>query len=311
MIIKPDNYTYETMPEYMDDVPGARRIKADLDLITVDYIPDVVYDTKDGVDLHLQILQPKIFNKEDVLFPCIIYVQGSAWKKQNCYRDIPNLSKLASRGYFVAIVEYRHSEIAHFPAQIIDTKNAARYVLAHKEEYCIDANRTIIMGNSSGGHTSSMVGMTFRSGLFDEPINDEILDFKGIVNLYGSIELTLRYGFPITLDSQLPTSPEGMVMGWNILEHMEETEKANSKTYAAYDYPPMLIMHGTKDRLVFCQQSVNLFQACQEAGKDVTFYLVEGSDHGGPAFYQEEVLDIYEAFFAKCFKKNNASKEAL
>lgn len=301
MIIKPDNYTYETMPEYKDIVEGAKYIKADLTKVYVEYIPNIVYDTKDGVELHLQILKPRVFNKPDLLFPCIIYVQGSAWMKQDCYKDIPNLSKLARRGYFIAIVEYRHSGIAHFPSPIIDAKNAARYVLANHKEYCIDTNKTIIMGNSSGGHTSSMVGMTFRSGLFDEPINDQVLDFKGIINLYGSIELTLEYGFPTTLDHQLPTSPEGMEMGWNIREHMEETEKANSKTYAAYDYPPMLIMHGSKDKTVFCQESVNLFNACKEAGKDVEFYIVQGSDHGGPAFYQDDVLDIYEEFFKKCF----------
>ncbi|MBQ0066263.1 MAG: prolyl oligopeptidase family serine peptidase, partial [Firmicutes bacterium] len=132
-------------------------------------------------------------------------------------------------------------------------------------------------------------------------INEEVLDFKGIIDLYGSVELTLEYGYPTTLDHQLPTSPEGMEMGWNIFEHMEETQKANSKTYANYDYPPMLILHGTKDKTVFAQGSVNLYLECKKYNKDVQLYLVEGSDHGGPAFYQDDVLDIYEEFFRKCF----------
>ena len=303
MKVEIKDYTYETMPEYTDIVEGAKTYEFDLNHIYVDYINDVVYDTKDGVELHLQILMPKIFNRTDVKFPGIIYAQGSAWMKQNCYKDIPNLSKLAARGYVIAILEYRHSGIAKFPCPIIDAKNATRFMKAHADEYNMDKNVVFMMGNSSGGHTSSLAGMTSRTDLFDEPMNDETLDYKGIIDLYGSVELTLEYGFPSTENHQLPDSPEGMEMGLNIREHMEETEIANSKTYAAYDYPPMLIMHGTKDKTVFAQESVNLYEACKAAGKDVQLYFVKGSDHGGPAFATEGIFDIYEEFFKYCLEK--------
>ena len=295
-----EDYTYETMPEYTEPVEGAKEIIFHGDEIAVDYIPDVVYDTKDDTELHLQILVPRIFNRTDVRFPGIIYVQGSAWFKQNCYREIPNLSKLASRGYVIAIVEYRHSGIAHFPAPIIDAKNATRFMKAHADEYNLDKNTIFMMGNSSGGQVSTVSGMTAKTTLFDEPINDETLDYKGIIDLYGAIELTLPYGFPTTENHQLPDSPEGREMGWNIREHMEETKAANSITYVDYDYAPLLILHGTKDRLVYCEQSVRLYNACRQAGKDVQLYLVKGADHGGPAFAKEETFDIYEAFFRHC-----------
>lgn len=303
MKIEVKNYTYETMPEYTDYVKDANTIVFNGDELSVDYIPDIVYDTKNDTDLHLQILKPTIFNHPEVTFPGIIYIQGSAWKKQNCYRDIPGLSKIAARGYVIAVVEYRHSGIAHFPAPIIDAKNATRFMKAHAQEYGMQKENVFIMGNSSGGHISSIAGMTSRTNLFDEPINDELLDYKGIIDLYGSVELTLEYGFPSTTNHQLPDSPEGMEMGWNIREHKEETEVANSKTYASFDYPPLLILHGTKDKTVFCQQSVTLYEECKRAGKDVEFYFIKNADHGGPGFYKDEVLDVYDAFFKRCMKK--------
>lgn len=303
MKIKPSNYTYETMPEYTDKVEGAKEVIFRGDELTVEYIPDVVYDTKDNTELHLQILMPKMFNRTDLKFPGIIYVQGSAWMKQNCYRDLPNLARLALRGYVIAVVEYRHSGIAHFPAPIVDAKNATRFMLAHAEEYGMRKDQVIMMGNSSGGHTSSMAGMTSRTDLFDEPINDEKLDYAGIIDLYGSVELTLEYGFPTTLNHQSADSPEGMEMGWNILEHLEETEVANSKTYANCDFPPMLVMHGTKDKTVFAQESVNLYNACLEAGKDVEFVFVKNSDHGGPGFYTDDAIYTYVDFIERCFAK--------
>ncbi len=303
MKIEVKNYTYETMPDYTDDVEGANEIVMTGDEVSVDYRPDVVYDHKDDTDLHLQILVPQVFNQPNKTYPCICYVQGSAWMKQNCYRDVVNLGKLAAKGYVVAVIEYRHSGIAHFPAQIIDAKNAIRFMKAHADEYSINKNDMIIMGNSSGGHVSSIVGMTANSDKFDEPMNNENCCIKGIIDQYGAVEVTLEDGFPTTLDYQLPTSPEGMLMGYNIRENLEKAEIANAKTYVNEDFDvPMLIMHGTKDKTVSCQESVNLYQALKDAKKDVELYLIRYSDHGGAAFFKEETLDVIDKFIQRCLK---------
>ncbi|MCD7894539.1 MAG: alpha/beta hydrolase [Erysipelotrichaceae bacterium] len=300
MKIEVKDYTYETIPEYTDKVEGAKEIMMNGDEVSVDYIPDVVYDHKDDNDLHLQILVPKLYNQSKT-YPCICYVQGSAWKKQNCYRELVNLGKLAVKGYVIAVVEYRHSEIAHFPAQIIDAKNAIRFMKAHCDDYSINKDDMIIMGNSSGGHVSSIVGMTAKTDKFDEPINDENCYVKGIINQYGAVEVTLEDGFPTTPDHQLPTSPEGMLMGYNIRENKEKAEIANAKTYVNENFDaPILIMHGTKDTLVFCQQSVNLYQALKEAHKDVELYFIRHADHGGPVFFKDEVLDVIDEFIQRC-----------
>ena len=118
--------------------------------------------------------------------------------------------------------------------------------------------------------------------------------------LYGAVDVTLPYGYPITLNHQKPDSPEGMLMGYDITEHLEEAKAACSKTYVNEDFPPMLIAHGTKDTMVFCQQSVDLYHALKDAGKDVQLYLLRGADHGGAAFWTEEMITVYDNFFKKC-----------
>lgn len=113
--------------------------------------------------------------------------------------------------------------------------------------------------------------------------------------------MTLEDGFPTTPDHQLPTSPEGMLMGYNIRENKEKAEIANAKTYVNENFDaPILIMHGTKDTLVFCQQSVNLYQALKEAHKDVELYFIRHADHGGPVFFKDEVLDVIDEFIQRC-----------
>jgi acetyl esterase/lipase len=294
-----DDYTYETMPDYMQRVEGAKEIVMTGEEIGLSYKTDIIYDQKDTAQ-HLQVIIPSIFNNPERKFPCIVFVQGSAWMPQDIHCNAPNLGKLAQRGYACAIVEYRHSGLAKFPAQIIDAKNAIRYLKEHSGEYGIDKENIIVMGDSSGGHTSCMVGMTARTSIFDEPINDENCHVKGIINLYGAVDVTLPYGYPTTVNHQLPDSPEGMLMGYNIRENMEKAKAANAREYVNEDFPPVLILHGTKDRLVYCQQSVDLYEAMKKAGKDVEFYFVKGADHGGGVFWMEEAVDIYEKFIERC-----------
>ena len=60
--------------------------------------------------------------------------------------------------------------------------------------------------------------------------------------------------------------------------------------------PPLLVVHGDKDRIVSFSQSVWLVEELRARGQDVTFYRLAGADHGGPAFWQPEVLDVVDAF---------------
>lgn len=298
------NYTYETMPDYTDPVEGAKELVVSGHEISVAYIPDVVYDHKSGVDLHLHILQPKIMLEEDRTFPCVIFIKGSAWMKQQLHPEIPQLAKLAQLGYVVAEVEYRHSGIAHHPAQIIDAKNAIRYMKKHAAYYHADPEKVIIMGDSSGGHISCITGMTSNTTLFDEP-NDAhySCDVKGIISLYGAVDLTLPDGFPSTENHQLPDSPEGMLVGYNIRENPEEALRASARYYVHEDFAPVLLLHGSKDKTVFCQESVDLYRALKEAGKEVTFYIVRNADHGGAAFWTNEALAVYDQFIQDCLSR--------
>lgn len=58
MNVEVKNYTYETMPDYTEPVEGAGEIIMQGDEKGVYYIPNVVYDTPDGIPLTLQIVKP-------------------------------------------------------------------------------------------------------------------------------------------------------------------------------------------------------------------------------------------------------------
>ncbi len=293
------DYTYEQMPDFLERAEGAFELEITGEEMQIGYSPNVVYDG----DLRLQIITPKQMNYPDKKYPCVMFVQGSAWFKQDIYRNIPNLGKLASYGYVVCLVEYRHSGIAHFPSCIVDAKNAIRFMKKNADKYSVDASNVVVMGDSSGGQVSCLTGMTCHTDLLDEPhIEGVDCTVKGIINLYGAIEVTLPYGFPTTPNHQLPDSPEGMYLGYNIRENMEKAKEANALTYVNEVQVPMLILHGTKDRLVYCEQSQRLYEAMRQANKDVTLYYIKGADHGGAPFWTPQVVEIYHQFIQRCIQ---------
>ena len=152
-------WSYEDFPEFAEEVEGAVKIPTTGNEIGVIYHHNVEYAEIDGEKLHLQILRPLTRNQPDMVCPCVVFVQGSAWFKQDVYAQLPRVAKLAERGYAVAVVEYRHSGIAPFPAQIMDARNAVRFLRVHAEEYRIAPEKIVIAGDSSGGHTAMFAGM--------------------------------------------------------------------------------------------------------------------------------------------------------
>lgn len=89
----------------------------------------------------------------------MVHVQGSAWMKQDRTALVPTLSRIAERGFVVAIVEYRHSGIASFPAQIQDARNAVRFMRANAAQYHVDADNLFLSGCSSGGQVALLAAV--------------------------------------------------------------------------------------------------------------------------------------------------------
>ena len=134
MIIEPSNYTYETMPDYTDAVDGAVEIPVTGEEIEIRYAHEVVYD--EAHNLHLEIFTPFQMAHPERTWPCITFIQGSAWMKQYVYQKVGMIARLAQRGYVVAIVEYRHSGIAHFPAHNFQLPKS-KYTKIAQELFCL------------------------------------------------------------------------------------------------------------------------------------------------------------------------------
>jgi acetyl esterase/lipase len=303
MKVQPGNCSQKDFPPSTVSAPGIKTLKLDERVYSVNTLLNVEYGQKSDMPLHLTILAPKLKEGETRAFPLVLFIQGSAWFKQDLTQQLAQLVDFARRGFVIALAEYRPSTTAPFPAQIQDARTAARFMVNHAREHHGDPERLVVWGDSSGGHTAVMLALTEGDPYFsDEGILP--LPIKGVVDYYGPVHFAAMNDEPSIQDHEAADSPEGMVLGGvSVAEHPELVTAASPLSYItpASSLPPFLIMHGDKDRLVPYGQSVLLYRKLVECKQRVTMYRIEGADHGGNAFWTApEPVRITTEFIASC-----------
>ncbi len=309
--------TYEEFPKYKQAITGMKTVEANLNKYNVQVKEDVVYHRRNGIDLNLRILVPNCV-KDHVHFgehmnqknyPTIVYVPGSAWHKQQTSHSVPTLYKFAEEGYVIVIVEYCSTDNeGYFPTQIYDLKHALNYIQKHANEYYIDVNHLILFGDSSGAHTVLGAGITQNTELVENEEQKE-MDYKiqGIIDFYGPTDILEMGNYPSQVNHSDENSPEGWLIGKkDVVKHPQLAEPTVIKHYISEEkqIPPILMVHGNKDRLVPFQQSVDFYTVLKEKGKKVEFYCLDGADHGGSCFWDDNVRAILLTFIEKCKGEN-------
>lgn len=170
-------------------------------------------------------------------------------------------SRLLSKGYAIASLDYRLSGDAVFPAALEDCKSAVRWLRAHAAEpqyHGLSPETMVAWGESAGAHHAAMLGVTCASpGRGDEFDVGDHLDTSsavaGVVAYYGPSDFT-------QMDRQAPKdgrslshdavdSPEAKYLGAprGIQEDLEKAARANPITYVSEGAkpPPFFLAHGT------------------------------------------------------------------
>jgi len=271
---------------------------------------DIEYAERDGKKLHLAMIRP--YSPGETIMkklPLIVYVQGSAWQRQNIYLPVPQLSRFALRGFVIASVAFRESDISPFPAQMRDCKTAIRFLRANAEAYGIDVDNITLWGDSSGGHTALMAGITGDSDPDTDDYNGYSCQVNAIVNYYGPSDLVTMGNYQSIMDCASADGPIGLLLGKiPVAEHLELAKEASPVTYVSVDKPcpPVLTLHGDSDQIVPFEQGVSIYEALMKAGKHTEFYKLLGADHGTGEFWVDEIFDIVEEFIRRFSVQSNS-----
>jgi acetyl esterase/lipase len=256
---------------------------------------DVAYATTSNAQ-KMDIYLP---NEKQDKYPVIVHIHGGAFMfGDKADGQLKPVLTALQRGYAVISINYRLSGEAKFPAQIQDVKAAIRFIRANSDKYALKADKIAVWGGSAGGHLSALAA---TSGDIKE-LEDLSLGnptqssrVQAVVDWFGPINfLTMDDHFKASRkgkqDHNAADSPESRLWGKAIQTIPDMVKTANPETYISADDPVFFIQHGSIDKLVPTQQSVEFAEKLTTIlGKEkVTIEILEGANHGGKEFETPE-----------------------
>jgi len=268
----------------------------------VEMLRNVEFGRGGNQKLTMHILRPRTLPKEPM--PVLVYINGSAWGRDNKDLAIGRLIATAQQGYCGATIQVRTSGEAVFPAQLEDAKCAVRFLRAKAKDYHLDTNRIGIWGDSSGGHLSALVGLT--ANVKDLEGQGGWPEFSSRVHAVCPMCPAIDFLVP-DWPERHNTGPNGaafrLLGGDPRKDKAELAKKASPLTYVTKDSPPFFIVHGDKDTTVPYSQGELLLDALKKAGAEATLYTVKGGNHASVHQHDKTVV---KEFFDKHLK--NSSK---
>ena len=248
----------------------------------------------------LDLYQPNDPSKPKL--PLILYIHGGAWQSGSKAAGRQPLEKYLKSGNFIcASIGYRLSQEAIWPAQLHDCKAAIRFLYAHADKYHIDPTRTIVLGASAGGHLATMVSVTGNNPNMEGNLGKHVDQHSrviGAISYYGPTDFQKMEDFPSNIDHNAANSPESRLIGAPIQQVPARTQAANPLTYIDENDPPLICIHGTRDRLVPFNQSILLYNALENAKVPTALITILDGEHGN--FRNPKIQTIEKAFVEHC-----------
>lgn len=199
---------------------------------------EVVYYAQYGNrSLQMEVYIPQ--KKQSRAIPGVLLIHGGGWRSGSPELMLPLALALADSGYVTAIIEYRLSPEAHYPAAVVDAKKAVQFLKAHATRYHLDTTRIAALGCSAGAQLASLLGATNGTSLFLETTSPSP-DVQAVINIDGLMAFdhpeSEEYGRPGTLSSA------ARWFGATFEENPEPWWEASALTHLDKTMPPILFI---------------------------------------------------------------------
>jgi pectinesterase len=171
--------------------------------------------------------------------------------------QIPLAQQIAAHGYVTAVVEYRLSPEALYPAAVYDIKAAIRFLRSRAAKYSIDPDKIAVTGSSAGGQLAALTGMTADVTKFDGDVGDSGISAKiqAIIDMDGILDFRDPNESAKDTDPLRP-SAGAMWFGGSYKEVPEKWVEASPIVYAGKNSPPVLFVNSALPRFHAGRDSV-------------------------------------------------------
>lgn len=188
--------------------------------------------------------------------PIIVFIYGGSWQSGSREGYGFAARALASRGFVVAVPDYRLVPAVRFPAFLEDNAEAVRWVRANASRFGGDASRIVLVGHSAGAYNAAMLALDPRW------LGEDRRAVRGFVGIAGP------YDF-LPLDGPVTRAAFG---------HVGDAS-TQPISFASADDPPALLLHGGRDTTVYPRNSLRLAELLQGAGVEASTKIYPGTGH--------------------------------
>jgi dipeptidyl aminopeptidase/acylaminoacyl peptidase len=284
----------------------------------VDQQQDIVYGTKDGMALVMDVYTPRAPRVD----AGVLLAVSGGWSTRlsrrtgmldetDGWQHLPRC--LLDAGYVVFAAAHATQPKYNLDELRPDLPRAVRFIRHHAGRFRIDPGRIGMVGGSSGGHVTLMASLAPPPADPEaaDPVDRESSAVQAAVAYYPPTDL-LNYGEPgrTMLDVHgtkraAPLDARRWDESTERFERLDDPEsvrqflRRNSPvTHVAPQNPPTLLIHGTADDLVPLQQSESLRDRFREAGVTHDLVVLDGHGHSWPppGMGQPAVIDWFGRF---------------
>lgn len=217
------------------------------------------YRGSDAEALNLYVFKPAGWTAADRR-TALVFFFGGAWQRGSPDRAAGWARLAASWGLVGIAPDYRTKErFGTSPVEAVaDARAAVRWVQEHAAELGIDAERVVVGGNSAGGHLALWTGIA-EAPYGSDPAESPLCRPAALILMSAPSDTTapsLVHRFGPRMGDLSP------------LHHLDP------------QMPPVLMFHGTADRVVDYRQAEALHAKLTAQGNGCEFVTVPEGSHG-------------------------------
>lgn len=208
----------------------------------VDITREVRVAERDGDTLTVDVYTPSrdaLRTEDSTRHPVLVQVYGGAWQRGAPANNGEFARFMASHGFVVFAVDYRHAPRFRFPSQVDDVRHALAWIGANADAWRADTSRLVLVGRSAGAHLAMMAAYAV-----DAP------RVRAVVNFYGPVDLVEGYRQPPRPDPLSVREVEEAFIGGTPDEMPEAYRQASPLTLVTRRLPPTLLIYGGRDHIV-------------------------------------------------------------
>ena len=200
--------------------------------------------------------------------PWVVGVHGGGWNGGEPGEFLAWDRELASHGFVVFLPSYRLAPRHQWPAPREDLVDVIRWVRERAGEFGIDPGDLNLLGRSAGGQIATATAF-----------GEADLEVRRCLAFYAPHDMFFARRYAREDDVLDSRKLLRDYLGGDPEENEERYRSASAIELVTPEAPPTLLIHGTRDSLVWVEQSRRLASRMKEAGATVKFVELPWATH--------------------------------